>query len=162
MLHKEIPFLRIGLPLCAGIITGLYYKPDLRFLVILTIIILMGFVASLFFNKYTTNQIFGYSLTLSLYTTGLFLYSNEKDRISGLKPEETIFSCILSDYPVEKENTYLLTVRLTGKNVRSKPEPVRGSIIIYNRKDPSLKSFLPGDLLILKCKPVEIINKGNP
>ena len=162
MLHKEIPFLRIGLPLCAGIISGLYIKPDITFLVIAAIIIISGFSFSLFFNKYQTNLIFGYTLTISLFTCGLLLYTNEKTSISTLKPEKTLFTCILSDYPVEKENSFRLTVKLNRKFDGDNYESVKGSIILYNKKDLSAVSFLPGDILIIKCTPVEISNRGNP
>ncbi|TAL64614.1 MAG: ComEC family competence protein [Bacteroidetes bacterium] len=162
MLHKEIPFLRIGVPLCAGIISGLYFKPDTTILVIVVIAIVSGFAVSLFYNKSQFNLIFGYSLTISLFTTGLFLYTKEKDSISALTSEETIFACTLSDYPAEKENSYMLTVKLNRKITMDRAEQVKGSMIIYNRKDSSITSLVPGDLLLIKCKPVEIENKGNP
>ena len=162
MLHKEIPFLRIGLPLCAGIISGLYIKPDITFLVITGIIIICGFLSSLLFNKYLTNQIFGYTLTISLFISGLLLYTNEKNSISILKPEKTIFTCTLSDYPEEKENSFRLIVKLNRKIEDGKSETVNGSILLYNKKDSSVVSLLPGDLLIIQCTPVEIANRGNP
>ncbi|MCX6254293.1 MAG: DUF4131 domain-containing protein [Bacteroidia bacterium] len=162
MLHKEIPFLRIGLPLCAGIISGLYLKPDIFFLVLASIISVSGFIAGLFYNKYQTNLIFGYSLTISLFTCGLLLYTDEKNSISTLKPEQALFACTLSDFPVEKENSYMLTVKLNRKITHDGTEAVAGSMILYNKKDSTLISLLPGDLLIIKCTPVEISNKGNP
>ena len=162
MLHKEIPFLRIGLPLCAGIISGLYIKPDIIFLVLAAIIIVSGFFASLFYNKYQTNLIFGYSLTISFFTCGLLLYNNEKNSISTLNPEQALFVCTLSDFPEEKENSFRLTVNLNRRITRDGPEAVEGSMILYNKKDSSVTSLLPGDLLIIKCTPVEIVNRGNP
>lgn len=162
MLHKEIPFLRIGLPLCAGIISGLYFKPDTIFLVIAAIIIVSGFLASLLFNKYQTNVVFGSAVTISLFTCGLLLYTNEKDSISTLEPEQTLFAGTLSDYPEEKGNSYRLTVKLNSTITRDGPEVVEGSIILYNKKDSSVTSLLPGDLLHFKCTPVEITNRRNP
>ena len=162
MLHKEIPFLRIGLPLCAGIISGLYIKPDLIFLLIAFITIVSGFLASLFYNKSLTNQIFGYSLTVSLFISGLLLYTNEKDNISNFKPEQTVLTGSLTDYPEEKENSLRLIVKLNRKITTEGPFAIEGSMILYNKKDSSVSSFLPGDLLIFKCTPVEIVNRGNP
>ena len=40
--------------------------------------------------------------------------------------------------------------------------PVKGSILLYNKKDISSSSYIPGDLLIIRCSPVEIVNRGNP
>ena len=162
MLHKEIPFLRIGLPLCAGIISGLYFKPDITILVIVCIVATTGFIISLFFNKYQSNVIFGFALTISLYVCGLLLYTNEKNSLSTLKPEKTVFTGTLSDYPEEKENSYRFTVKLNRKIEGDKSEAVKGSIILYNKKDLSPASFLPGDIVIIRCTPIEIENRANP
>jgi competence protein ComEC len=162
VLHKEIPFLRIGLPLCAGIISGQYFKPDSTILLIVAVVIVSGFTVSLFYNKSMANLIFGYSLTISLFTAGFLLYTNEKDSLSRLKSEDTIFTCTLSDYPAEKENSYMLTVKLNQKTTSKGTVKVKGSMIIYNKKDSIMTTFMPGDLLIIKCIPVEIENKGNP
>ena len=162
MLHKEIPFLRIGLPLCAGIITGLYIKPDTVFVSVAGCIIISGFSASLFFNKLQVNLIFGLTLTFSLFLTGLLLYTNEKNSLSTLRPEKTIFAGTLSDYPEEKENSYRLVIKLNRAITGDRSEPVKGSILLYNKKDPSAASLLPGDLLIIRCTPMEIVNRANP
>jgi competence protein ComEC len=162
VLHKEIPFLRIGLPLCIGIISGQYIKPDTTFLVIASIIIISGFSFSLFFNKYLTNLIYGYTLTISLFTSGLLLYSNEKSGISTLRPEKTFFICTVSDYPEEKTNSFMLNVKLIRRIERDRTVAVKGSIILYSKKDLMAASFLPGDILIIKCTPLEISNRANP
>ncbi len=162
MLHKEIPFIRIGLPLCAGIVSGLYIKPDAFFLSVAGIIIVSGFFASLFYNKYENNLIFGCSLSISLFTCGLLLYVNEKDSLTTLKPEQSYFACTLSDFPEEKENSIRLTVKLNYKITREGHEVVEGSMLLYNKKDSSVNSMLPGDRLIINCTPVEIVNRGNP
>jgi competence protein ComEC len=162
VLHKEIPFLRIGLPLCIGIISGLYLKPDITFLLIASFVIITGFLVSLFFNKYQTNHLFGYTMTISLFLSGLVLYSNEKNSISILKPENTVFTCTLSDYPEEKENSTRLVVKLNRTIVEGKSEYVTGSLILFNKKDSSALKMAPGDMLIIRCIPTEIKNRGNP
>ena len=162
MLHKEIPFLRIGLPLCIGIVTGLYFQPDSFFLLLTAIFIITGFIVSLFFNKYQTNLLFGFFLTITLYICGLLLYNNEKDTLSILKPEQTFFHCTLSDYPVERENSIMMTVKMNSKITAIGTEAVKGSLVLYNKKDSLVTSYLPGDILIIRCTPVELTNRGNP
>ena len=162
MLHKEIPFLRIGLPLCIGIISGLYIKPDTSFLLLAGCIIISGFSVSLFFNKFQVNLIFGLTLTFSLFLTGLLLYTNEKTSLSTLRPVKTIFAGTLSDYPEEKENSYRLVIKLNRTITGDRSEPVKGSILLYYKKDSSAASLLPGDLLVIRCTPVEIVNRANP
>jgi competence protein ComEC len=162
VLHKEIPFLRIGLPLCGGVISGLYIKPDIIFLVLISITISAGFIFSRFYNKYQTNLLFGLTISVSIFICGLLLYTNEKESISTLKPEQTLFACTLSDYPEEKENSFRLKVKLNSMITQGGREHVNGSMILYYKKDSSLISLLPGDLLIIKCTPAEITNRGNP
>lgn len=162
MLYKEIPFLRIGLPLCAGIVTGLYFKPDTLFLVLVTLFILCGFCISLFFNKYQINLIYGLSFSAALYTFGLLLYTLEKTGISLLKPVPSQFYCTISDYGEEREKSFRLKVDLDQMKTKNGMTSVNGSMIIYVRKDTLLSCFLPGDHLIIKCIPEEIVNRGNP
>jgi competence protein ComEC len=162
VLHKEIPFLRIGLPLCAGIISGLCFKPDITFLVLAVIFISAGFLFSLLFNKYQINLIYGLSLTSAFWLCGLILYTAEKHSLSILKNEETIFLSTLYDYPEEKENTIMIRVNLIGKIEPDKYEKLKGSMILYQKKDSSGSSLIPGDILIIRCTPREILNRANP
>jgi len=162
VLHKEIPFLRIGLPLCTGIISGLYFRQDIVFLLSLAVISATGFIFSIRFNKYLSNHLYGISLTVALFLTGFILYQNEKQSLSDLKPVPAIFKGTLSDFPEEKTNSVLLTLKLKSISVNGKNLAVNGSLIIYNTKDPSVSSMLPGDELTIKCTPIEITNRGNP
>ena len=162
MLHKEIPFLRIGLPLCLGIISGLYYKPDITFLSLALFVVISGFLSSLLFNKYHINLMFGLTLTISIFIGGLIMYNNEKSALSTLKPEKTLLICTLSDYPEEKEKSFRMILKLNEKIESGKIEVLKGSLLIYNKKDSSAMSLIPGDILILKCTPVEISNRANP
>jgi len=162
VLHKEIPFLRIGLPLCAGIISGLYIKPDTYFLCAFSLIIVTGSTASLFFNKSQRNSLFGATITISLFLLGLLLYNNEKTSLSELKNEPSVFICTLSDFPEEKENSFLLKVKMHSIFLQDSMLSVNGSMLLYNKKDSLMNSFLPGDILLVKCTPVAITNRGNP
>jgi competence protein ComEC len=162
VLHKEIPFLRIGLPLCAGIISGLYFRLDTIVLLSLVFISFTGFIVSLRFNKYQLNQLYGISLTVALFLSGVMLYKNEKNSLSILKPIPAIYNGTLSDFPEEKANSILLTLKLNTMLVNGKSIPVKGSILLYNGKDSSVLSMFPGDQLIIKCTPAEIANRGNP
>ena len=162
MLHKEVPFLRIGVPLCAGIITGLYYKPANELFLVAAFIVVTGFSASLFFNRSFINIIFGVSFTLVMFTCGLLLYLDEKEDISILEPEPSVFSGTLTDYPVEKENSYMLTLKLHNRVTNHQKVQIGGTLLLYEKKDPSILQLSPGDHLIIKCTPEEIKNRGNP
>ncbi len=162
MLNKEIPFLRIGLPICVGIISGLYLKPGLLFLVTSSIILISGFCISLFYNKDLINNIYGCTLTFALFLCGLLFYTNEKESLSDLDPGTGIYNCTLSEYPEEKGNSYRLIIRFHSTITEKGELPLKGSLLVYFRKDTMIRSLLPGDFLRIRCTPKAIVNRGNP
>ncbi len=162
VLHKEIPFLRICLPLCAGIISGLYLSPSYAVAIIAGLIILSAFSLSFFFNSRQANVIYGWALSGSLFLCGLLLYSREKNNISILQPEKTILAGIVSDYPAEKNKSILITLKLKSRITGEGSEPVSGSILLYHKKDSLTPYLMPGDMLMIRCNPMEISVRGNP
>jgi len=162
VLNKEIPFIRIGFPICFGIIAGLYYKPGNFFLVISSIIIILGFLTSLFFNKSLVNHLFGLPLSYAFFICGLLLYTNEKKQLSDLEPVTGEYLCSLSEYPEEKGNSFRTIVRLYARLTGNGTIPLKGSLMIYFRKDSLIPSLLPGDFLRIKCTLKPIVNRGNP
>jgi competence protein ComEC len=162
VLHKEIPFLRICLPLCAGIISGLYVSPGSVFFITGGILILSAFSVSLFFNMREANVVYGWSLTSSLLLCGNLLYTNEKNSISVLNSAQTILVGSVSDYPAEKPGSYLLTLNLKSRITGNGSEPVTGSILLYHKIDSLMPRLMPGDILVIKCSPSEISVRGNP
>ena len=162
MLIREIPFLRLVLPLCAGIVCGLFYTPSDNLFISAAIFVFLLFCTSLFFNKSLTNKLYGISLTITFFFTGAFLYRIEKENISVLEAGEAIYSGILYDFPEEKENTFSIVLKLCN---RLKPEgtiPVKGSILLYHKKGDDVSLYRPGDRMVIKCSPLEIMNRGNP
>jgi competence protein ComEC len=162
VLNKEIPFLRIGVPLCLGIISGLYIHPEIYSCILLIIVCIAGFIFSTFFNRQLTNYVYGPVICIALYLCGLILFTNEKNNISELKICKTVFISTLTDYPEEKQNTYMLTVKLNRAFTADSAFRVRGSMVLYHKKDSLTGLLLPGDILIFSCTPVEVSNKGNP
>lgn len=162
MLHREIPFLRICIPLCGGIITGLHYSPGILFAIVAAVIISILFSASIFFNRRQENYLFGLPVSAGLFLSGLLLYTHEKKSLSDLPPEPSVFVCTLSDYPEEKAKSLMLTVRLHQKIDPGGAASLKGSMALYHKKDPSTGPLTPGDRLVLKCTPIEIGNRGNP
>jgi competence protein ComEC len=150
------------MPLCLGIITGILTIPALSLIFFLIVFTITGFLISLFYNNRLTNYAFGVALFIAFYTCGLILIKNEKTGLSTLHTQQTTFLATLSDYPVEKENTYMITIELNKIISGSDKKSVTGSIVLYHRKDTIFKTLIPGDILLIKCTPIEIANRGNP
>jgi len=162
VLNKEIPFLRIGLPICIGIISGRYLNPGIFFLGASIFFIITGFVTSLLYNKGTVNQLFGLPTTYAMVICGLVLYENEKGQLSILEPGRAEYICSVSEYPEEKENSFRTILKLYTVINGNETAPLKGSIMIWFRKDPLIATLLPGDFLRISCKPMPINNRGNP
>ena len=162
MLNKEIPFFRIGLLLCFGIISGLYFKPDTTFLVVSSIIVAAGFLTSLFFNRKQVNIVYGISFTYAIYLCGIEFYTFEKKRLSVLEQETSILSCTISEYPDEREKSYRFVAELNQKININEASNLHGSILIYFNKIDTISNLIPGDKILIKCSPKNIANRGNP
>ncbi len=157
-----MPFLRVCLPLCAGICSGLLFTPDKTFLLISAAVILPAFIFSLRFNGSEINMIFGFVLTAALYLSGLLLYTGWKNNLSTLEPHQALYACTVSDFPAEKSNSNLLRVKLECLIHGNEPKAVNGSVLLYCRKDMVVSQMMPGDRLLIRFSPVEISDRGNP
>ena len=161
-LHKKIPFLRIIVPLCAGIISALYVDLSRFSLIIIAIILLCSFLLTLINMKKTENIWFGIALSVSFILLGNILFCLEKKNITELKREEQLFLCTLDDYPEERGNFYRAKVSLHTSRINDTITPLKGSMLLYIRNDSEEMPFKPGDLLTIKCIPERISNRGNP
>ena len=162
MLNKEIPFLRAGLPYCAGIISGLYLRPEPVFLFGSLIILAALFGISLLYNDRPVNRVYGFPLTISLFLCGLLFYINEKKSLSDINPGPGTFVCLVEEFPEEKENSYKTIFRFYSLATDTGNIPLTGSLLIYFKKDPMINSMVPGDYLRVRCIINPIANRGNP
>jgi competence protein ComEC len=90
------------------------------------------------------------------------MYRYEKKSLTTIRQEPVVFTGILDDYPEEKPASFMLKLKLYSGISGNGKEKIKGSLVVYLRKDDSSRVFLPGDIIILKCIPREIVNKGNP
>lgn len=160
MLRKKIPFLRLLLPLCAGITAGsLINLPALP-----ALIILPAFAITLFYihtaGVSDRNPLFGILITLFLSTAGFALAKHERESFSILPGERKTYAGEVVDFPEKKEKSVLVRVKLRASI--SDSLKLKGGILIYHR-DPSVAGRLsPGDIVLFSCRPRGIMNNGNP
>jgi competence protein ComEC len=162
VLLKEIPFIRIVVPLCAGILSGVYAHPGRLILVSVTVVAITGLVTSLFFNKYLVNFVYGASLSVLLVFAGHLFYRTEKGKLSTLDQVSREYICTVSEYPELRGKSLRVIARLRYIESKITAKQLHGSMLIYFKTDPRIMSFVPGDILKLKCTPQEIVNRGNP
>jgi len=162
VLHKEIPFLRILVPLCAGIIAGLYIEPDKWYIIISSLVCTILIIYSSFIKEVRLNNLFGIFLSLSLVICGYLLYKIHKRGVTTLDHKKSDIICTISDFAEERENSYRLRIGLNAVIESRKITTAGGSMLLYFRKDSSVNDLLPGDIIKIRCTPTEILNRGNP
>lgn len=162
MLHKKTPFLRIVIPLCAGIISGLWVKPDTGWFIITGVLIAILLVLSIRTTKKSEDNIYGIILFASIFLAGNILYSLKKNSVTPLPEKEICLIAEVSDYPEIKEKSIRVHASLFFLKDSTEWKEISGSVILYLEKDSSLYLWLPGDIFEVKCRPSEIKNRGNP
>jgi competence protein ComEC len=148
--------------LCTGIITAVWFSPGTVFTVTAVAVIAALVITDLRIFRSRNNFLSGIALSAAFFLSGMLLYSTREKRISSLENERSVFLCTLSDYPLEKENSTMLKVRLVCRVYKDSCSSLTGSMVIYSRKDSSLMTYLPGDRLIIRCTPLPIRNRKNP
>jgi len=162
VLIKEIPFLRIVVPLCLGILSGVYFPSGKIISAIFLVAALTGLVVSLLFNKYLVNIVYGAFLSVLLFFAGHLLYRTDKEKLSTLDQIRREYICTISEYPELRGKSLRVIARLKYDADNRTVKPLHGSLLIYFKTDPVVMTFIPGDVLKLKCTPLEIVNRGNP
>jgi len=148
--------------LCSGVVIRAWFRPGNNAIIIVAAIIVILIITDAVLSRSRDNVLSGIAINAAFILTGILLYSAREDSFSSLRRERSVFICTLSDYPLEKENSIMLKVRIDCRRDEGKCLPVKGSMVIYNRKDSSLMSFIPGDRLNIRCTPLAIRNRNNP
>ncbi len=162
MLYKEIPFLRIVLPLGAGIVAGFVIRIPMPLILASALLFICMLISCCFLNRRPGNICFGVFFSAALFFTGIILYNQEKDSLSDLPPGKITLVCTLSEYPLEKPNSLELSLSMDSVSVGKPGTKVKGNLLLYTRKDDRIWKLLPGDRLSVTCTPVRISNLGNP
>ncbi|HEX2969434.1 MAG TPA: ComEC/Rec2 family competence protein [Bacteroidales bacterium] len=162
MLHREIPFIRICVPLCCGIVTSFYINLHVGYIVSLVVISAGTYLLSIRFNRKPENYFYSLPVSLCFYTLGIILYAQEKQSLTRLPQDPSVFICTLSDYPEQKAGSKMMKLKLHQKKYEDENTVIKGSILIYLKDSIQERDFIPGDRIILRCIPQEIKNRGNP
>ena len=164
---KSIPVLRVLIPFVTGIITGYRdFVPQqhipLYFLIILGLTIILFLLNSLLLRP-VTGRIRGVLITLLFFMTGTGLPSLFPEDIDI--PEQHPYGyylCRALDYPVERKKTFRLSVQAKGRFDKDSISGDSFSLFAYLRKDSIPLGISPGDMLIIRMRPVRPLRNGNP
>jgi len=157
----EVPFLRLVVPFCAGIIisdfSGLDWLPGILCCATAAAGMLLSFIC---IDK-RGSTLFGVSLFLLLAGTGYLLHQAEVKNFTVLPEKEDYFLIRLKDYPEKKTKSYSFYASIIASGEDSGLHP-KGNLLLYLSSDSIAKRLKPGDRLYVKIIPRQAVNNGNP
>jgi competence protein ComEC len=164
VLHREIPFIRLLVPLCAGILTGYLSEIDIIFFKILLLVACATLLASLPGRTLVSNKLFGAATSLILIAAGFILVRLELSIPEELDNYETTYLCRVKSFPEPKPKSYAVSTSLTLKvSAGGITEKVRGGLLIYHSPSDTVAPHLtPGDIIAVTVSPLPFSNRGNP
>jgi competence protein ComEC len=168
-LINQAPFLRLSLPLIAGIVLALEFRiPNTVLLapILITFITAISFTATTKLSThYGLRWIFGVSLHLFLLFTGIYI-TNQKESTSLQSPtvmasnEEYIG--IIQDSPEERTKTVKCFITIYQVKNKRSISNCKETILAYFAKTPKALILQAGNLLVFRSTLAPIETSGNP
>lgn len=167
---KKIPFLRVLLPLIAGIIAQWNFSFPLTVIYTtatasLVLFLILQFLPLFVIFRYS--WLTGIAINFVFVSLGGFLVHqkdirNDADWIGRYYQDGNAVVVTLQESLVEKENSFkaIATVRELGNDTWL--IPVKGKVILYFKKDSSAGHLVYGSQLVFKKPLQEIKNTGSP
>ena len=169
-LWKKAPFLRLLLPVIAGIIVEYYFKvkiPAIVFIGLLSITFLFAFSFLREATRYSFRWIQGLMLFVFLIAFGLFItwqkdIRNHQNWYGKTYNDSTFLVIHLIEPPMEKEKSYKALASVESSVNNNSSSITKGKIVVYFAKDSFSKSLRYGDKIIIGKGLKNIKNSGNP
>ncbi|NOT50258.1 MAG: ComEC family competence protein, partial [Chitinophagaceae bacterium] len=167
---KRTPFTRLLPPFAAGIIVQWHFQVPLHiwlFILVISCIILFSFFLVPFFSRFKFSFFTGLAVSILFVSIGaLLVYNkdvrNNKKWLGNFYQEKDGLIVTLNEPPVEKMKSFKANVSVNYVINKKNSIPVKGTIIIYFKKDPAFTGLEYGSQILLKKPLQEIKNSGNP
>ena len=167
---KEAPFIRLIIPLIAGILTQWYVDlPVIVYVVLIPIFFIAIFLFSYIrsFRQFNYYWLTGTWITLLLFNIGGGIacyndFRNYRNCITRLQPNNYTFIVTLTEPLSEKDNSFKANAVVRYAVHDDSIRFVKGNIIIYFQKDSSLRELVYNSRIMFGKKLQSISNSGNP
>lgn len=164
---RSVPFIRLLIPLAAGIVAAFYLQFPLAFPLGC---LLAGGCFFLYYRfvppvkKYRFGWVNGIAINLLFFSTGCLLIHcrdlrNDKNWIGNHVANTQYLSVTLAEPPVSKPNSFKALAATESVFVDGNWLPAKGNIILYFKNDPALGY---GSRIVLTRKLQAITSSGNP
>jgi competence protein ComEC len=165
---EQAPFLRLLLPLIAGILCyrAFFYQLHLNSLLTILVALLVLYIVSV--------KLFPSKTFISFISAQLFLFftavischlgdiTQGSEWIGHNDNATSTDLVIVKNEPEEKEKTYKLNVEVLARQEREEWENVKGNALLYVYKNEYNKEWHVGDTLLVPSTWQSIKNAGNP
>ena len=167
---RSVPFLRLLIPLIAGILIQRYIHPSFLIITITAFFFFCIFCAVTYLftaYKYRLRWVSGSSINLMIVCFGsALLYfqniENDPEWIGHfIKGKETIL-LTLQEPLTEKPNSFKVTAKVESVLKNGEWQKVKGNILVYLKKDSTPPTLQYGSQIIIAKTLQPISNSGNP
>jgi competence protein ComEC len=167
---KKTPFLRLLLPLMAGIVLQWHVQIDSKILwvvLVISLMIIAVFFFISFFERLKLAAVSGASIAFLFALLGALLVwqkdiRNNPDWFGNNYTNEAALVATLLEPPVEKTKSYKANASVDFILQNNSATKTKGTIILYFKKDSSVAKLRYGSRIIIHKPLQEIKNPGNP
>jgi competence protein ComEC len=168
--YSKIPFLRLLLPLSAGILLQWNYSPDLSMIYYAGGISLLLFIFTQFFFLkiiFKYGWITGIIINSMLVCLGALLsyqknIHNDQNFFGKFYNSSSTIKVTILEPPIEKEKSFKALAEVDIVIANQKVYSTKGKIILYFKKDSSIHQIHFGSTIIFNKTLQEIKNSVNP
>lgn len=168
---SKYPFVRISLPLIAGIVLCCTLAPDVSFplwvlvaaVIGLTLLPVVWKVSSSYRSRWLTGIPLNAAIVLLGYSMAAATFPHNKPKhFSNLQKSPVIYIAKVDGQPVEKDRSYKVVVSVYEVQGKEHTHEAEGKVLCYFSKD-SLQTIPEyGDVILFGKLPVSPSSPGNP
>ena len=167
---KTAPFLRLLLPVIAGIILEFYFKFPIKLMLAIAIGCAVSYIIFCLLPlvyRFKFQAIGGIIITIFMINAGGFLLwqkdiRNHKNWYGNVYNDSSYIIATINEPPVEKNKSYKVIANVDGILRGNSAYHTTGKLLLYFAKDSFTGNIEYGSRVIIKKQIQEIKNSGNP
>lgn len=162
MHFRDIPFLRLYAPLCAGVLAAETAPAADTAAWILLAVAAAAMTIRIAYKGYFTDLVYGCAVISFLMASGYLLHTSGKRRITAFDERRDTFLVRVAEYPEKKSSGHAFRAKIISAGAEGNEYHPAGSLLLYFISDTITPEWKPGDRLLIRTTPRPVRNNGNP
>ncbi len=162
MHFREIPFLRIYAPFCAGVIVAEAAPSAATAAWTMAGTALLFITLRLIRKNYHPDTLFGTAIVIFFLAAGYLMHITARERLSTLSEKRQLLTVRISGYPEKKSASCSFRAKIVNASGDELQYSPHGSLMLYFISDTLPSRWQPGDRLRVRIAPKPVENNGNP